>query len=417
MFLQLFTWLRLAIHIGFLYLWFGKGPVFYSRALQLLRNNNILFTKIFQSLANSNPVRLNPDLRTQLQKYTANTSYTEDEINYETLDKIERTHGVQIDRHVINSGMIALVFKGTDSSGNPVIVKLRRNSIVEQLRIGCTSVATLYKWASRLKPKNIYIRILRPFIRNIGDIIEQCNFSKEIRNLRQAKEDFAPLDFIQIPTVYNTDDTDDTDYILMEYIDGVHTLPASTTEEERARYMEKYATFASYMFLFNAIQHTDLHNGNILFTPTGLGIIDYGMAIQPSDEIHEIILNICNIIRGNQQLHEIDFIDTFKELFDPPLVKSEMPPEIRRKVEDICISIAQPMIEVLDLDELNVTDNLDKLSVHLQREIVLNRYVYKIILGFSMMSAKSIIMGADYPTEKMLEIEKRGLRTAYGLIM
>ena len=74
-------------------------------------------------------------------------------------------------------------------------------------------------------------------------------------------------------------------------------------------------------------------------------------------------------------------------------------------------------IDMEDLDELNVTDNLDKLSVHLQREIVLNRYVYKIILGFSMMSAKSIIMGADYPAGKMLEIEKRGLRTAYGLIM
>jgi len=417
MFLQLCTWFRLAVQICALYLWFGKTSAFYAKALQLLRNNNILFTKIFQSLANSNTVQVDPDLRTQLHKYTANTSYTESEINYELLDKIEAEHQVQIDRRVINSGMIALVFKGTDASGNAVIVKLRRRDIVQQLERGCASVIAAYNLASYFYPLNIYVRILRPFIINISDIIDQCNFSKEIANLRKAKEDFEELDFIHIPTVYNRISDNTVDYILMEFIEGTHILPATTTEAERINYMEKFGTFTTYAFLCNAIQHTDLHSGNIIFTPNGFGIIDYGMAFQPSEEVHDILLSIGGLMRDRPPLHEVDFLETFKDVFDPPLVKADIPADAIREAEDICIAITQPLIEAMDVDELNITDNLSKLSGCLKKEIVLHKMIYKIILGFSMMGAKTIIMGDNYPLEKLLMIEKRALRRAYALIM
>lgn len=416
MFLQLLLWLRLATQIAALYLWYGKSIPFYNRLLQLLRNDNILFTKIFQSLANSNGYHLNPDLRSQLQHYTANTSYTESEINYELLDEIEHTYNVQIDRRVINSGMIALVFKGVAANGDPVIVKLKRNNIAEQLKRGCDSVLFLYRCVSRFAPRNIYVRILKPFIINIGDIAEQCDFDKEIANLHQAKIDFEPLPFIHIPTVHNTA-SESSDFILMDYIDGTHVLPPSTTEEERAAYMEKFTIFTSYAFLFNAIHHTDLHSGNIIFTGDGIGIVDYGMATQPSDEIHEIALSICEIIRDRPPFHEIDFIATFKGIFDPPLNKDEMTTDIIREVEDICISIAQPFLENMDVDELRITDNLMRLSACLKKEIVLNKSIYKIILGFSMMGTKVSIVGRDYPPKKLREIETRGLRAAYALIM
>ena len=416
MFLQLYTWFRMAVQIYTLYLWFGRTSEFYAKTLQLLRNDNILFTKIFQSLANSNTVQVDPDLRAQLQKYTANTSYTENEINYELLNQIETKHHVQIDRRVINSGMIALVFKGTDASGSPVIVKLRRRDIVKQLEKGCASVLAAYKWATYFYPKNIYVRILRPFIINISDIIDQCSFAKEITNLRKAKEDFVELDFIQIPTVFNTDPAD-TEYILMNFIDGTHILPATTPEDVRIDYMEKFGTFTTYAFLCNAVQHTDLHSGNIIFTPNGIGIIDYGMAVQPSEEVHDITLTIAGLMRERRPLHEVDFIETFKNVFDPPLVKAEIPADSLREAEDICIAIAQPLLEAMDLDELNITDNLSKLSGVLKKEIILHKMIYKIILGMSMMGAKAIIMGHDYPTDKMLKIEKRALHRAYALIM
>lgn len=411
--LHLYTWTKLVATLLWLYIW--QGRLFYNKALQTLRNNNILFTKVFQSLANSNSVHVDPELRAELQHYTTNTSYTESEINYECLDTIEAEYGIQIDRRVINSGMIALVFKGTDASGDLVIIKLKRRGIVGQLKQGCESVGMFYRCFSYLYPRNLYVRILRPFIQNIDDIIEQCDFAKEIANLRQAKEDFAPLAFIQIPTVYNHS-SDDTEYIVMEYIDGTHTLPPHTSEEKRFEYMEQFGIFASYAFLYNAIQHTDLHGGNILFTPTGLGIIDYGMAIQVSEEIHEILLSIAAIVRDQPPLHEIDWIETFKDIFSPPLVKSEI--EDLPAVEDMCIAIAEPLLTNIDLDELNVTDRVATLSGLLKRETTLNHYIYKIILGFSMMNAKVMILGPNYPNyQKLLDVERKSLRKAYALIM
>jgi len=412
MLLHLYTWLRLAIHVLSLYLWYGKATPFYTKALQKLRDTNILFTKIFQSLANTKSLELDPHLRPHLQKYTTNTSYTENEINYETLHQIEREYGVQIDRNVINSGMIALVFKGTDSSGNPIIVKLKRNNIVAILRNGCASVLAFYKIVSYFYPRNIYVRILRPFIENIDDIIEQCDFNKEIANLRQAKADFADLEFVQIPTVYNKGSTE-IEYILMECIDGTHLLPPTTTEQQRINYMEQFCIFHIYALLSNAIQHTDLHSGNIMFTKTGIAIIDYGMAIQADDNMHEVILSICEIIRDDPPLHEIDFIDTFQYVFDPPLSRATIPPELVRKVEDNIISIVYPMLSQIDIDELNVTDNVLQLSACLKRDLVINMVVYKILLGFSMMSAGAVILGTNYPRDIGMQIERNALTKAY----
>jgi predicted unusual protein kinase regulating ubiquinone biosynthesis (AarF/ABC1/UbiB family) len=396
-----------------LYLWYDK-PTFYKKALQCLRDENILFTKIFQSLANSSNVQCVPELKAELQHYSANTSYTESEIDYETLDQIEQAYNLQIDRRVINSGMIALVFKGYDADGTPVIIKLKRRDITNRLKKACESVVALYKFISYWYPKNIYVRVLKPFITNIDDIIEQCDFACEISNMKKAKEDYEPLDFIKIPIVYNESPTE-TDYIVMEFIDGTHTLPDATTEDERLEYMEKFGTFTTYAVLYNALQHTDLHSGNILFTPTGLGIIDFGMATQLSDEIHEVILSIAEIIRDQTPLHEIDVIDSFKDIFVPPLNKAEITDIVR--VEDIIISIAQPLADNIDLDELNITDSIEVLAQHLGRDIVLNKDVYKIILGLSMMSGKINIMGPHFPNSRLIEIERRALQNAYALIM
>ena len=161
---HVYTWCKLSVQILLLYMLLGKTADFYARVLYILRTENILFTKIFQSLANSSHEQIPSELREQLQRYNANASYTEDDINYDALDAIETDHGIHIDRTVINSGMIALVFRGTDASGTPVIVKLKRRGITENLRAGCRSITDFYNVIAYWYPQNIYVRILRPFI-------------------------------------------------------------------------------------------------------------------------------------------------------------------------------------------------------------------------------------------------------------
>jgi hypothetical protein len=310
--------------------------------------------------------------------------------------------------------MIALVFYGEKADNQRVVIKLKRRGIATRLTNDCESLCALYGFASWIAPRNIFIRLLKPFIQNLGDIVAQCDFHREIANLRQAREDFAPLDFIQIPEVYNTSGI--TDYIVMEYIAGTHVLPTDTMMDIRLDYMEKFTTFMAYSYLFNAIQNTDLHAGNIIFTPAGFGIIDYGMAIQLSDEMHDVVLSIAGTIKGDTPLHEIDFIDTFKHIFSPPLDPDEITD--RAAVENLCIAISQPLLDAVDLDELNIMDNLDKLAVHLRRPIALHADCYKTILSISMMGQKIAILGPDYNNAAELRaIEIRALKRAFALIM
>ena len=414
---HVYTWCKLSVQILILYILLGKTADFYARVLYLLRTENILFTKIFQSLANSSHEQIPSELRCQLQHYNANASYTEDDINYDALDAIETDHGIQIDRTVINSGMIALVFRGTDASGCPVIVKLKRRGITENLRAGCRSITDLYNMVANWYPQNIYVRILRPFIRNIDDIIDQCNFSREIANLQTAKEDFAPLSFVQIPAVYNAPtEENETEYILMEYIEGTHVLPAATPEEIRLKYMEQYFVCFFFALIANTIHNTDLHSGNILFTETGLGMIDYGMAVQLDEEWHEAVLSIAELIRDKRPIHDIDFIETFKHIFEPPLNKAEI--HNVHVVEESCKNIVQPMLDNMETDELKVTDNLMQISQELGRPVELNRNMYSLILGYSMMSGQNVIMGLNYPHKGLIRtLQERAMDKAFLLVM
>ena len=198
----LITLCQIAKFFAVYYFWNRRR--FFQKTFQVLRDNNIIFTKIFQSLGNNTRLTLAEEIRDECRKYGADVSYTPAEIDYDRIDAIEREHDVIIDRQVLNSGMIALVFSGTRRiSGEALILKLKRRGIDAKLKSGCDQVTAAYKIAAYCYPRHIIIRILKPFITNIDDIISQCDFNKEIQNLRTAKEDFTPLPFIHIPTVFD----------------------------------------------------------------------------------------------------------------------------------------------------------------------------------------------------------------------
>jgi predicted unusual protein kinase regulating ubiquinone biosynthesis (AarF/ABC1/UbiB family) len=417
---HLCTWFGLTSRVLGYYLWYylaGYRATFYERTLRLLRNHNILFTKIFQSLANSPSLELGPDLRTQLAVYNATVGYTENEIDNDTIDSVEATYDIRLDRRPINSGMIALVFQGTRTSGEPVILKLKRRGIDAQLRSGCESVRFIYSLAAYWSPRNLYVRVLRPFIRNIGDIIEQCDFGHEIQNMVDAKHDYTELDYLQIPTVYNREEhRSSAPFILMERIQGVHVLPADTSEEVRLEYLRKFCLFTSFCYVSNAIQHLDLHAGNVLYTPTGLGIIDFGMALRVADDLHDIMLTAMEVIRHPEEFERIDVLEEARNFFDPPLSLDTI--QNAPAVRAIIRAISRPLRDNIMLDELNITDQLDQLSVELGREVVLHRDFYKIMLGMSMMGCVLPIMSpAHYNPQQLIEVQRECIERAFLMVM
>jgi predicted unusual protein kinase regulating ubiquinone biosynthesis (AarF/ABC1/UbiB family) len=418
---HLCTWFGLTSQVLGYYLWYyvaGYRTSFYERTLRLLRNHNILFTKIFQSLANSPSLTLEPDLRSELAPYTATVSYTPDEIDTATLDAVEAAYNVQINRQPINSGMIALVFHGFHRNENqePVILKLKRRGIDARLLAGCQSVTYFYNQVAYWFPRNLYVRVLRPFIRTINDIIEQCNFGNEIQNMVDAKRDYAELEFVKIPDVYNREDhRTGTPFILMEKIQGVHSLPPETPEEDRLEYLRKFCLFTCFGFVSNAIQHIDLHSGNVLYTPSGLGIIDFGMALRCSDEINDIIITSMEVVREPDMLNRLDVIEEARHLFVPSLTVETMQNVTR--AGNIIRDISRQLSNEVTMDELNLTDQLDQLSADLGHEVVLHPDVYKFLLGMSMMGCAVPIMGPYYNHAKLLEYERTAVDRALLMVM
>jgi predicted unusual protein kinase regulating ubiquinone biosynthesis (AarF/ABC1/UbiB family) len=409
--LHLIRWFQIAAMAAFWYLTNDK-PQFYRRLLQRLRQENILFTKIFQALANNTNLTLEDDLRQELRPYTTNASYTEDEINYVAIDDAEERYGVHLDRHVANSGMIALIFNGTDASGSPVILKLKRNNIYNRLREGCDNVGLLYRWIAYFSPRHIIVRALRPFFLNLPDILEQCDFGREIQNMTEAHEDYAELGFVQIPVARNPP-LADTEYILMNRIEGVHLMPIETTEEDRLVTLFKFCLFVSFGYVSNAMQHIDLHAGNVIFMPTGdIGIIDFGLAFRFTDDEHDTLLSLGELLRGRQTLEDIDIIDVFKNIFTPPLRHEDITdPD---QFADICRAILRPILDYIDADELNLLDSIDRLGELMNRDMVMTPHFYKIILGMISMGQLYSIMGRTYEDREMLrEIEVRAINAAF----
>ena len=420
--IQLLKCLKILTVAAFWYLW-NPRPIFYRKLLHRLRQENILFTKIFQSLSNTTSFDLNTELRTELRPYTSNASYTEDEINYDIIDAVETEYGVCIDRHVANSGMIALIFYGTDTSGTPVVLKLKRANISERLRVGCEDIGRFYTWASYWFPRNIVIRALRPFFLNLDDIIEQCNFNHEIAHMTEAREDYAELRFVHIPQARNTptdsdsDTENDTEYILMDRIEGSHLLHPDIAEETRLDLLYKFCLFSSFGYVSNAIQHIDLHPGNVLFMPNGdIGIIDFGLAFRFTDDEHDILLSLGELMRGTNRLEDIDIIDVFKNIFYPPLRSEDI--TNHEEFADICRSILQPILDYIDTNELSLLDCLDRLSTMMNRDITMVPHFYKTILGMMCMGQLYSIMGRIYENRELLRsIEIRALNNAFLMVI
>ena len=426
---HVFTWLTLGVQLTGYYIWYRllwqDRSLFFQHSLRLLRNENILFTKIFQGLSDNARLDISPEFRAELCRYKANVSYTEDEIDYDLIDTVERDYNVQVDRRVVNSGMIALIFHCTKpveegqaepEIENNAILKLKRRNITDRLREGCESVAFMYSIAAFICPRNIYIRILRPFITNLEDIIEQCDFDHEIQNTRQAKEDFAELQNIHIPAVYNRLESVNNDFILMERILGSHTVPIDTSEEDRIRYFQHFTTFGAYAILSNGIQHTDLHAGNMLFKPDGgIGIIDFGMAVRFSDEAHDVILSVSDIIRGETHIDDVDPCETLRHLFNPVLELETITDLPRFRA--ICRQIMMPLLERVEIDELSITDSLEELSRSLNRDIVLNQEFYKVVLTITMMHGEALMLGNNYHNQvRVRQIYRNSVQAAYLMI-
>jgi hypothetical protein len=163
-----------------LYLYYRNYQEYIKRLAKRLACVNILYVKIFQSIALHVNI-IDNTIYNELIQFTDNVPYTEDDIDYDILEDISSEYNLIFKdgfHHPNNSGMISLVYFAEDANTKTnVVVKIKRKNIDKKLVEGISNLICLVNWMKIFTFIHEY-KIPELINDNIYIIKEQTNFSK-----------------------------------------------------------------------------------------------------------------------------------------------------------------------------------------------------------------------------------------------
>lgn len=293
-----------------------------------LASLNIIYSKVFQSLSAGANI-LSIEEMNYLSQFNDTAPFKKSDIynvqgiidglNRECNSSLEVKHSTPE-----RSGMVALVYYGT-MDGKDVVVKVKRKDVEGKLEDALSKMRSIVKLASYLPWLNrLYLPTI--FEENREDMLNQLDFSNEVRNLTLYKRSFRHMDFVKIPEVYEQFTAADDRVIVMERLYGsrLHDIKC---HKEKAEYGPLVARFSMKSILYDRRYHADLHAGNIfLMGKPGnrkIGVIDFGIVGSISREAQDSFYNFFKCV-----LVDNDYIEgsnvLLSRLVEPKTVYTSM---------------------------------------------------------------------------------------------
>ena len=286
----------------FLYGLFKNYDSFIDRLTHKLASINILYVKMFQAFALNNSL-IDDKTNNKLLKFTDNAPWTNKDLDYDTLFKLEDEYNIAFEYGVepINSGMISLVFKGYKKTlkDEIIIIKIKRKNIENNLDDAIEKLLFFIYILSFLPIVNKY-QIPQLVNKNINIIRQQTNFHAEIQNMARIKHNCRGLKYIKIPSA-NADVTKKyPNVIFMEYIDG---MPINKVlESDYEIFAKQVLKFGLVTTLIHGVSHGDLHSGNVLFIKDEydekykykVGVLDFGIIYEADPEFKQSLLEFAS---------------------------------------------------------------------------------------------------------------------------
>ena len=300
-----------------------KRLVLIKNLTNKLLKKNVIYLKIFQTLC-INKKFLTEKESNFLIKYTDNVPYNIEDIDYKLLDDIcKQEPKLIIDKNVINSGIVAIVFKGT-YNGNKIVLKLIKKNIKDKI-INIFKILDLIGYITLYIPIICNFNLPNFFNDNKEIILNQTDFNKETDNLIQFKDCYNNLPEYVIPTVYPEFTNKYKNIIIMEDITGLRFNDLDKlSQTDRCHFAEIYIKFGYLGLLFFSKINNDLHVGNLFFYIDNksnikykLGIIDFGICTFPSKNNQALYWKFFyDIIYKNNT--NLPFQDIIPQLLDNP---------------------------------------------------------------------------------------------------
>lgn len=291
-----------------------------------LTNRNILYAKLFQTLA-TNAHILKIDEINFLSQFNDTAPYSEEDIypikeiienvnvHFKSLNKSE----IKLQRYVpTNSGIIALVYYGKKDD-KEIVLKVKRRNIEEKLTNGINNFERMVrycKWLPYINKLNIDVI----FQENKIDLFRQLDFSNEVHVMETFKHKYRQTKYLSIPLVYSEYTSFNPDIIVMEKVTG-HRLMEDDFRKDvelKSKFGYLLAKYSLRSILYDRIYHADLHAGNLFFNdddPENLKIcmIDFGITGEISKEYQNYFyLFFSNVLIEGKKMDAAQFcIDHF----------------------------------------------------------------------------------------------------------
>ena len=185
----------------------------------------------------------------------------------------------EFDHTALASGSLGQVHKAILLDGQPVVVKIRRPKVVQNVERDLALMTELAILIQRHIPESAIFDppgLVRNFDRTIR---REINFQREARSLQEFGRLFARDASLYVPAVYEEMCTPDV--LVMEYIEGYRIDEIGTVESLNCR-RRQIATNGARLFMKQAFEfgvfHGDPHPGNIRILKDGsICLLDYGM--------------------------------------------------------------------------------------------------------------------------------------------
>jgi len=290
-----------------IYVFYRDKLTFIDRLTQRLAKINILYVKVFQAFALNNSI-IDQKMNNLLLKFTDNAPWTNRDIDYETLFKLEDDEGIRFEdciSYPINSGMISLVFKAKRLADNSnVIVKIKRKNIEERLSEAIDNLL-FFMYILSFFPIVQKYQLAEVVHKNIDIIKHQVNFDEEVQNIIKMRTNCKHLKYVKIPDVYKEITDKYHNVILMEEIKGVPINKIK--EEDYEGFAKQVIKFGFVTTLVHGVTHGDLHSGNILFIKDEnetkykhkIGVLDFGIIYEVETQYKSVLFDLLTEMFNN----------------------------------------------------------------------------------------------------------------------